>query len=143
MADLKPLIRYRKHGVDEKRRVLAQLYDTANALKQEKKDLLNEIEKEKLLAEDLQTPDVMISLGSFTALTLKKIEKIDENLESLEVLINVAQEEMREAFADMKKVEITQRNREEAEDKALSKKEAAELDEIGIDQHRRNQNKED
>ena len=50
----------------------------------------------------------------------------------------LAQEDMRAAFAEMKKIEIVDRNRQEREDAELKAKETRELDDIAIDQYRRN-----
>jgi hypothetical protein len=44
---------------------------------------------------------------------------------------------MRAAFAEMKKIEIVQRTRQEKEEAELNRKEAQELDEIGIEVFRR------
>ena len=46
---------------------------------------------------------------------------------------------MRRAFAELKKIEITQERREDEEEKAINKKESAELDEIAIEGFRRKQ----
>ena len=53
--------------------------------------------------------------------------------------IEVARDDMRRAFAELKKIEITQERREDEEEKAINKKESAELDEIAIEGFRRKQ----
>lgn len=55
----------------------------------------------------------------------------------MENRIAAAQEDMRNAFAEMKKVEITQRGRKEREQSEEQQKEDNELDEIAIENYRR------
>jgi len=68
---------------------------------------------------------------------LEKIEKINVELKAFETRLNLAQEEVRASFADMKRVEIVNDRRSEEERQALIAKEAAELDDIGIEGFRR------
>ena len=139
MADLEPLIRYRKHGVDEKRRFLAQLYQKTEALAQEKQAIEETIEKETVIAHELGTAESLSDLGNFTKLSKQRITVIEKEMKKLEVRIAAAQEEMREAFAEMKKVEITQRNRKAREEAEQKHKEEQELDEVALENHRRRQ----
>lgn len=137
MADLDPLIRYRKHGVDEKQRVLARLYDISEQLEAEKQALIDQMEKEKALAEDSDSPDVAAFLGSYLTNARKKVAVIDGKRRKLEAEIAVAQEDMRNAFAEMKKVEITQRKRDERDRAEEQAKEDRDLDEIALEGYRR------
>ena len=139
MADLDPLIRYRKHGVDEKRRILAELYRQSEALLQDKQRIEQEIEKETQLAEEMASAEASAYLGRYIAGAKAKIRGIDKGVRKLETKIAVAQEDMRNAFAEMKKVEITQRNRADKEAAEVKRKEEQELDEIAIDGYRRKQ----
>ena len=137
MADLDPLIRYRKHGVDEKQRVLAELYRQSEELAQNRKAIEDEIAAETALAEGMATAESSAYLGRYLEGARKKIAAIDANIRKLETKIAIAQEDMRNAFAEMKKIEITQRNREEREQAEADRKEAQELDEIAIEGYRR------
>ena len=49
----------------------------------------------------------------------------------------IAQEDMRNAFAEMKKIEMTQENREAQKKSEENRKEVQELDEIALDGYRR------
>lgn len=137
MADLDPLIKFRKHRVDEKQKVLAQLYREAEELEQQKQATLDQMEKERALTEQLGTPDAMTIYNRYADGARRKIKALDSQLEKLDIRIGAAQEAMREAFAEMKKVEITQRNRKSREQKARDKKDEQELDEMAIEGHRR------
>jgi len=137
MADLDPLIRYRKHGVEEKQRALARLYEELEKLAHNKAALERQIEDETALAKEMGTVDALRDLDLFRKATKKRIAALGLAIEKMEVRIVAAQEDMREAFSDMKKVEITARERKKREKKDQNRKESRELDEIGIEQHRR------
>ena len=137
MADLDPLIRYRKHGVDEKQRVLARLYGISEQLEAEKQALIDQMDKEKELAKQSESVDTATFLGNYLTNARKKIDSIDRKRRKLEAEIAVAQEDMRNAFAEMKKVEITQRKRDERERAEEQAKEDRDLDEIALEGYRR------
>ena len=137
MPNLDPLIRYRKHSVDEKRRFLAKLYNEVKTLQDAKEEATLNLEKENKIAKELGTADALSDLGRFTEATREGIKFIDSAIEKLEARIEIAQEEMREAFAELKKIEITQRNRKEQEKAEETRKENSELDEVAIENYRR------
>lgn len=137
MADLDPLIRLRKHAVEEKQRVVAQLYREVENLERQKKIVQDQMAHEKKLAEEMQRPEAITYYGRYAEGARKKIAAFQAAIKKIESRIEAAQEEMRTAFADMKKIQITQSNREKREGKARQKKEEAQLDEIALDQYRR------
>lgn len=138
MADLNPLIRVRKHVVEQKQKFLAELYRQAEDLEHEKKTMLDQLgkEQEKIREMDVQ---MLSYFGPYTEAVKDRVAAIDEARGTLEARIEIAREDMREAFAELKKIEITQERREDAEAKEISKKEADELDEIGLENYRRQQ----
>ena len=137
MADLDSLIRYRKHIVDEKQRLLAQLFRQAEQLERQKQILLNQMEREKKIAEESGTLDYREYLGRFLEGVRVKVSALDTSIRKMETRISAAQEDMRSAFAEQKKIEIVQREREIEKKAALSRKETQNLDEIAIDTFRR------
>jgi len=139
MAELDSLIKLRKHTVDEKRRALAELYRQTEILQKQKREVEAQMEQEKKLAEEMASLEASAYLGRYLEGARKKIKGIDQSIRKLETRIAVAQEDIRNAFAEVKKIEITQRNRQNREKKARDKKEGQELDEIAIDQFRRQQ----
>lgn len=136
MADLKGLIKVRKHVVEQKQKFLAELYRQAEELTGQKKNLLDQLEIEQ---EKIQEMGVaMLSyFGPYTQAVQDRVEEIDESVAKLESRIQVAREDMREAFAELKKIEITQERREDEEQKAIDKKESLDLDEIALEGFRR------
>lgn len=136
-ADLDPLIRLRKHVVEEKQRVVSQLYREVENLEKQKKVVQDQMAHEKKLAEEMQRPEALTFYGRYAEGARKKIEAIQMSIRKVEARIESAQEEMRVAFAEMKKVQITHTRREKREQKKLKDKEDALLDEVALDQYRR------
>lgn len=139
MADLNPLIRVRRHAVEQKQKFLAELYRQAEELEAHKRALQEQLAIETERAHALNAIDALSDLSRYSAAVHDRIADIDEARGQLEIRIEAAREDMREAFAEVKKIEITQNRREEEEAIELLKKEADELDAIGIELHRRRQ----
>lgn len=137
MADLESLIKYRRHDVDEKRKVLAKLYEQADSLMKAKREIEEQLEKETALALELGTAEALSDLGAYSIVIKKRITSFEDSIKEMDQKIALAQEEMRESYSEMKKVEITQRNRKNRELSELEKRESRDLDEIGLDNYRR------
>ena len=141
MADLKPLIRFRKHLVDEKQKMLSQLYRDAEKIEQSKQAIVDQMDKESTLAAEMGSTEAHAYLGRYLEGARKKIKALELSLKKMEVRIAAAQEDIRGAFAEMKKVEIIQTRREDDEEKAEQKKENNTLDEMGIERFNKDKNK--
>ncbi len=137
MADLESLIKYRTHQLDEKKKLLAELFKEAEQIELQKHTLLENLEREKLLTEKDNSLETSVYFGNYAELIMTKIESLDKAKEKLETRISLAQEEVRNAFAELKKVEITNDRRKEEEKAEINKKISLELDEIGIETFRR------
>ena len=140
-ADLDPLIRVRKHMVDEKQKILAELYSQAEELEGQKSDMLLRMESEQTQVKEMDV-QMLSYFGPYTDAVQMRVEEIDETMKTLESRIEIAREDMRAAFEELKKVEITQERRKAEEEAELKKKKANELDEIGVDACRRRQEEE-
>lgn len=136
MTNLAPLIRVRKHTVEQKQKALSALYKRAEDMKAERDkleaQLAIELEKTKNMEAEL-----LGYFGPYSEKVQNQIESIDQKRKKLEKQIALAQEDMRAAFAELKKVEIIAERRADEEQAAQNKKESEELDEIAIDGHRR------
>jgi len=139
MAELDPLIRLYKKRVDDKQRVLADLYRTVEELEGRKQAMLDEIESESKVVEDLNSLDTQNFFGAYVAGMRKKIARVDDELQKMELLVDAAREEVREGFAELKKVELTAEARADIEAKKIAKKDSDLMDEIGLDAFRRQQ----
>ncbi|MAF97266.1 MAG: hypothetical protein CMH26_01365 [Micavibrio sp.] len=135
--DLFSLIRVRTHTVEQKQKVLADLYQKADELKNEREQSLEKLEREKIKAQEMDV-SMLSYLGAYGDAVQERVEEIKEQELHLEKRIEIAQEDMRQAFAELKKVEITQENRKAEERAELDKKEMDGLDEIAIETYRRN-----
>lgn len=137
MADLNPLIRLRKYRVEEKQKVLAELFRQAELLEARKRTLLGDIAREEEIALASNAIDAYVTFAAYAARVQTEVENINQGLARLDARIAKAQEDMREAFSEQKKVEIIQRNRDAEEAAKEAQKESNTLDEVGIEVFRR------
>ena len=137
MADLKGLIRLRRHELDERRRELGELNAQVEALNEQRRAVLQKLEKEKnLAAVDINAAQ---GFGQYLNGALNRCRDIDAEIEIVMVEVEKATDIVRTAFMEVKKLELTQENRDEAEAAVLAKLETADLDEAGLTAHRRRQ----
>ena len=80
--------------------------------------------------------------GRFSQNIQRMLERLTQEKQKLEMRIVIAQDDVREAFANMKRIEIVQREREKEERKEQDDKETREMDDIGIDGFRRKEEEE-
>ncbi|HPD82695.1 MAG: flagellar FliJ family protein [Alphaproteobacteria bacterium] len=139
MADLESLIRLRRHTVEEKQKILAEIFRQVEIVDRRKKELLERLEKERKALDENFDIETRAYYGRFEGVIRGNIAKLDKELKKLETRVQLAQEEVRAAFADMKRVEIVHKRRQAEEAQAIKDKESQELDEIGIEGFRRNQ----
>lgn len=137
MADLDPLIRLRRHTVEEKQKILAALLREAENLAEKKIALEDQVQREKELAIAQNSPEASADFGRYAENARKKIARFQEAIRKVETRIDAAQEEVRMAFAELKKVQIVQRTRREEERREDARKEANALDDIAIEGFRR------
>lgn len=143
MANLKSLIKLRRHNVDEKQKVLAELYRQVEIIERNKQILIDRLREEREVLDQNGTLEMYAYFGRFSLNIHRSLERMNEEKQKLEVRIQIAQDDVREAFANMKRIEIVQTEREKTEKKELADKESRELDEIGIEGFRRNKEDED
>lgn len=138
MADLSPLIRVRRHVVEQKQKMLAELYRQAEELENQKNKIVAQLDEERRKVQEMGV-GMLSYFGTYVEAAKKKIADLKKSIGKLETRIDIAREDMREAFSELKKIEITQERREDEEQKEIDKKESADLDEIGIETFRRKQ----
>lgn len=137
MANLKSLIKLRRHNVDEKQKVLGELYRQIEIIERNKQILIERLREERNVLDQNGTLEMYAYFGRFSLNIHRSLERMNEEKQKLEVRIQIAQDDVREAFANMKRIEIVQNEREKAEKKEQDDKETRELDEIGIEVFRR------
>ncbi len=137
MADLNPLIRVRRHTVEQKQKFLAELYRQADMLQGQKTTLQKQMKEEREALDRMNSVEMLTAFSNYAEAVKGRIADIDEAMKKLEVRIDLAREDMREAFAELKKIEITQERREAEEFRVIEKKQAELLDETALDGFRR------
>ena len=135
MADLEPLIRYRKYQLDEKQRFLARLYQDAERLLSRKEGMLDQIQREKELTDADVQPQMIVTFLSYVERMQEQIALLDIEIQRVETRIEIAIDDMRESFAELKKVEITHQRRLDEKKAELMKREEAMFSEIALQQY--------
>ncbi len=135
-AKLDSLIRVRKHDVEQRQKALAELYRRAEEMKAEHDALETQLAIESEKSYNLQ-PEMLGFFAAYVDKTRKTIDAIDLVREKLERQIKLAQEQLREAFAEQKKIEIINKRRKDAQRAKEDAIESQELDEIAIEGFRR------
>ena len=137
MAKLHSLIRYRRHDLDEKRRILADLNTELERLQMHRQKTIDDLAREKnLAAVDLECA------RHFPAYLSKMTEQIELQNQVIAFKVREVQAAthvVQEAYLEVKKLEITQERRDKEESDRINKIESDTLDEIGLQSFRRNQ----
>ena len=136
MAELDSLIRVRRHTVEQKQKFLAELYRQAEDLDNQKMNLERQLREEQENVQDMGV-EMLNFFGSYAKAVKERIGEIEATRSKLENRIKMAQEEMRLAFAEMKKIEIINERRKVEAAKELAKKEDDTLNDIGVEGFRR------
>lgn len=135
MADLKSLIRLHKYKLDEMQRAMAELNAQVAALEKKKADLLDQIRREQEAGD--KNPEMALTYGAYAQAAIERRRNLDAGIELVEAEILKARDRIRDAFAELKKYEMTQEAREQAEQDEIDYKESLALDEMGLETHRR------
>lgn len=141
MADLEPLIRLRKFHVEEKQKILAELFRQAELLEGRKRTILDEMAFERKTAEESGRIEDLVSYAAYSSRMMSEIDRIEVQLKRMEPRIEKAQDDMRAAFSEQKKAEIIQERRDAEEEAERNSKENKNLDEIGIEVFRRQEDR--
>lgn len=134
-SGLSTLIRLHKHELDEKRRALAELYAVMAALEQERLTLERTFEAERQAVD--QSGDVHFTFARYAETVKKKQEDLNAAKAALEQHIDQVKHSLMETFAEMKKYEMTEAERQRLEEEEQSLREDREMDDIGMEGFRR------
>ncbi len=129
MADLYSLVKLHQHELDEKTRELKKFYDKLEKTEQNKQKIQDMLENEKKLLQE-NTQDVHFSFANFQEKAKSDILKINKSIDVIEKQIFVIRDEMLDIYAEMKKYDMVQQEREKIEAEAQRLKETKTLDEI-------------
>lgn len=137
MARLHTLIRLRKHNVEEKQKILADLFRQAELIEGRKRNIYDSLIREQTIAVETGQMEALVFYTSYAARMNKELERVEIQLKRMEARIEKAQEDLQEAFAEQKKAEIIQKRSDLADSERIKAKENREMDNIGIDVYAR------
>ncbi len=133
---LTTLIRLSKFNVDEKRRALTALQiredEIIASLAAGEKQL---VEEQRVAAADATGAGFLY--GNYANAWLDRRDQLRKTLASVRQQVEIARDDLAEAFREQKTYEITQTNREKRAREEADRKEQAFLDEIGLNLYRR------
>lgn len=134
MKGLDSLIRIAKWRVDEARRNLAELDRLAAGMRDRLHALGEEIARERAIAgSDI---DAARSFVGYREAAGARRKRLEESLADLDLRHAAMQDQLNEAFGELKRYEIAARDRARREAFAAGRAEQAGLDEIGLRGHR-------
>ena len=136
MKALSTLIRLHTHQLDEKRRALAEAERRLDNARAQRAALDEEMVAEKATA--AQGGEGAYTYGAYLQAARRRREAIDAGIAVLEKAAGEARDAVAEAFAELKKYEITKANRERRALEEANRREQELLDEMGLSMHRRN-----
>ncbi len=135
MADLHALIRLNKHELDERRRVLTALNSEMALIEAQRQKLEEEFAAEKSAVDE--NGDVTFTFANYVQAVNLRREQIDKATREMVERIEKAKEAVMETFAEIKKFEMAQAERDRVEAERIKAKEDQTMDDIGIESFRR------
>jgi len=135
-ANIKNLIRLHEWNVDEKRRKLGELLRLQGELEDQMKQLEADlIEQQKAAAADPTLAG--LTYGAFAKQVIQRRENLQDSIDQMEIVIGHAQDELSDAYQELKKYETVENNRLRRFEREQNRREQIMLDEVALNQHRR------
>lgn len=122
------LIRYNEWQVDERRKVLADLFAMADDLDRQAEQLVVTTSLEQVKAASSEVG--RIGYPGFAQGVIARRQNIERSRVEIEAQIDTAKEALQLAYQELKKIEIMEERRKAKERKELARREQAELDEV-------------
>ena len=135
MKPFDTLIRLSEQQLDEKRRQLAALEDRLDAARLQRKAIDDELVREQGLA--TQDSSALFAYGAYAAEVIRRLERADALIVLVEREAEVARDDVRTAFAELKRYQITHDRKLAELARTRAAKEQIELDEIAQQLDRR------
>lgn len=137
MKGLPTLIKLRQRELDTLRRNVGLLEEELAKLVKREKQLKKELQNERKLASE--NMEMAQFFGNFAQGNEQQQEQMRALQQAVNVEIDAMREKVAEAFGELKRMEISHEKLLEALAEERKHKEQKELDEIGLQQHRRKQ----
>ena len=135
MSALASLVRIHTWALNEKRQTLAGLEELADKLHGDLEALEAELQREQSAATG--SIEGTIAFPAFVAAALERRKRLRVSIANLDLGIEAAREEVREAYQEVKKYELARDNDERREQDKLALTERKDLDELGAALHQR------
>ena len=135
MKSLGTLIRLRKHTLDEARRELTALQREVDAIDQAREKLAQELVAESATAR--ADVEASYGYGHYLGTVRERRSEFDCLVGELSQRVALAEACVREAFREVKQLEIADSQRLERERAELARQEQAALDEVALSSFRR------
>ena len=135
MSALGSLVRVHTWALNEKRQTLAGLEELADKLHGDLEALEAELQREQSAATG--SIEGTIAFPAFVAAALERRKRLRVSIANLDLGIEAAREEVREAYQEVKKYELARDNDERREQDKLALSERKALDELGASLHQR------
>ena len=134
MSSLRTLVRLRRWTLEDKQRQLSQLQIMAAGLDAQIARLGQDIPAQQdALAQDVK---VGMTLGPFVRACLERRERLEQSRAEVQMRIEAMRAELSEAFAELKRYEITENRRASHRLRETDRRERLVEGEIALDQHR-------
>lgn len=147
MKPFDTLIRLAEEGLDQKRRVLAQLEGRLDQARSARQAIEDELAREQQQAGrgggddaggDVASGGIaMFAYGAYAAEVIRRRARADALIEAVNAQAEAAREEVRLAFAELKRYQITHDKKLADLERERAAREQAELDEIAQNLDRR------
>ena len=135
MSGLDQLLRLQRWTLDEKRRQASDLELLIERLVQDINKLDDQVEHE--IQASRANIELQRQLPGYRQVMKGRRERLDKSLVDLRGELEKLREQITEAFSELKKTEQTVKNRQQRQRVIERRKEQANLDEVGLQLHRR------
>jgi flagellar FliJ protein len=129
------LIRLSKWALDEARRKVSDLETLRVSFMKEVAELDDELGREQHAARG--SMDSLITLQGYYQHVRERRGRLQRSIAEIDTALEHARDEAADAYREFKKYENAQENLVKRERAAADKRQQAELDEVGLDMHRR------
>lgn len=132
--DLSALVRLNDWQVDQKRRALADELTKLDALELALRTLIQEMDHEQAVAATVPT-EGGLTYAAYAVHAMERRDLIKQAIAKQHEIVAKAREDLRDAFLEFKKFEITEDRRVLREDRERAKADQAFLDEVALGMH--------
>lgn len=130
MSALESMVRIHRWMLDEKRQKLTDVERFADKMKQDLVSLDAHLEEERAAA--AASPESALTYAAFIRAALERREKLLGTIANLDHEVELAREEVRGAFQELKKFEKAEDQAQTREETDRKRREQLALDELGV-----------